>query len=266
MRKTLLTAVAAIAVATQAWALPPGLYGIQSSNDEGNGLFRIDPATGAATKITSLSADPSLAGASFLHGELYVSDVLHWVPGTGYQLYNKLDTTTGTFTGIHDQGFDFNWHGLASSDTLSVTWAIAQDSNRVLVQTDLAGNMTIIGPTGIDGRGMAYDDANGILYATNYDDSGLYSIDITTGAATYIGNTGVRCDVVGLAYDEWTQTLYLNEADVTNSLYTVDVTTGVATPVGPNGHPWIDGLAWLPEPSSLILLVVGALPVLRRRR
>ena len=40
----------------------------------------------------------------------------------------------------------------------------------------------------------------------------------------------------------------------------------IVTLVGPNGHPWIDGLAWLPEPSSLILLVVGALPVLRRRR
>ena len=52
---------------------------------------------------------------------------------------------------------------------------------------------------------------------------------------------------------------------MTDSLYTVDVNTGVATLVGANGHPWIDGLAWLPEPSSLVLLALGALSVLRRR-
>ena len=64
MRKTLLTAVAAIAVATQAWALPPGLYGIQSSNDEGNGLFRIDPATGAAPGHNATTCDGDRATAS----------------------------------------------------------------------------------------------------------------------------------------------------------------------------------------------------------
>jgi hypothetical protein len=265
MRKVLLAVLAAIAIATNAWAIDPGLYGIQSINDGDNGLFRIDPATGAATKMTSLDKDPSLAGASFLYGELYVTDVFNWVPGVGYLLYDRLDMETGVFTGIHDQGYDFNWHGLASSDALGVTWAIGQDSGDVLVQTDTYGNWTIIGPAGIDGRGMAYDDTHGILYATNYDDSGLYSIDINTGAATYIGDTGVRCDLVGLAYDEWTQTLYLNEADVTDSLYTVDVDTGLATLVGANGYPWIDGLAWIPEPSALALLALGALTALRRR-
>lgn len=265
MRRVLLAALAAAAIVTNAWALEPGLYGIQSINNEGNGLFRIDPVTGAATKLMSLDKDPSIAGASFLRGELYVTDVLNWIPGTGYMLYNRLDTQTGTFTGIHDQGFDFNWHGLASCDALGVTWAIGQDTNKSLIQTDIDGNMTVIGATGIDGRGMAYDDTHGILYATNYDDSGLYTIDINTGVATYIGNTGVRCDLVGLAYDESTQTLYLNEADVTDSLYTVDVNTGVATLVGANGHPWIDGLAWLPEPSSLVLLALGALAGVRRR-
>jgi len=269
MRRVLLATLAAIAIVTNAWAIDPGLYGIQSWNDGNKGLYRIDPNTGAATLLTITDKDPSLSGASFLRGELYVTDVMNWVPGVGYVPYCHLDTDTGVFTGIHDQDGDFNWHGLASSDALGVTWAVAQDiqggHNMTLVETDLDGNMTTIGPSTIDGRGMAYDDTHGILYATNYDDSGLYTIDINSGAATYIGDTGVRCDLVGLAYDEWTQTLYLNEADVTDSLYTVDVNTGVATLVGANGHPWIDGLAWIPEPSSLGLLALGALSALRRR-
>ena len=262
MRKVMLSVLAVGVLALNAWAIEPGLYGVQSMDNNQNGLFRIDPLTGAATKLTSLNKDPSINGASFLFGELYVTDVFNWTGG-GYLLYNKLDMQTGVFTGIHDQDYDFNWHGLASSDAHGVTWSIGGDSGKKLIQTDVNGNMTVIGPSGIDGNGMAYDDTHGILYATNYDDSGLYSVDINTGAATYIGNTGVRCDLIGLAYDEFTQTLYLNEADVTNSLYTVDVNTGHATLVGPNGHAWIDGLAWIPEPSSLALLALGA--VLARR-
>lgn len=266
MRRSIFAWVTLVVFAANAGAsLAPGLYGIQSINNEGSGLFRIDPQTGAATKISELDKDPSIAGCSFLYGDLYVTDVFNWVPGTGYLLYDKLDTDTGTFAGIHDQGFDFNWHGLASSDAHGVTWSIGGDSGKMLIATDVNGNMTTIGPTGIDGNGMAYDDVHGILYATNYDDSSLYSIDINTGVATLIGDTGVRCDLVGLAYDEWTQTLYLNEADVTNSLYTVDVNTGVATLVGANNHPWIDGLAWIPEPTSLSLLALGALAMRRRR-
>lgn len=269
MKKSVLVAATVIAIATNAWAIEPGLYGIQSYNNGYNGLFELDPSTGAATKLITLAVHPSISGASFLDGELYCTDTGNWVPGVGYVPYGIYDTVTGAFTGIHDQRGDLNWHGLASSDELGVTWAVAQDiqggHNKKLMQTDINGVITEIGPIDIDGRGMAYDDTHGILYGTNYDDSGLYTIDINTGQTTYIGDTGVRCDLVGMAYDEWTQTLYLNEADVTNSLYTVDVNTGAATLVGANNTVWIDGLAWIPEPSSLGLLALGALVALRRR-
>src|SRR5690606_13045843 len=107
-----------------------------------NGLFRIDPATGAATKLTSLSHNSSLVGATFLHGELYASDILAFNPTA---FYGTLDEN-GQFSGIHDQGFDLNWHGLASSESLGVTWSISQQNNRMLVQTDLNGTITEIGP------------------------------------------------------------------------------------------------------------------------
>lgn len=256
-------AVVAVAGASASASFPPGLYGVQSTDDDqGTWIFRINAETGAATKFALLSHNTSLVGATFLRGQLYASDVLSFDP-LGF--YGSLDVN-GQFTPIHDQGFDLNWHGLASSETLGVTWSISQQNNNTLVQTDLNGVMTVIGPTGIDGRGMAYDDKNGILYAVNASDASLYTVDIHTGASTLIGATNIPIDMVGLAYDEITETLYLNEGDVTNSLYRVDVTTGAATLIGANGYGLIDGLAWIPAPSSASVLVLGAIAGMRRRR
>lgn len=242
---------------------PPGLYGIQSTDSiDETWVFRIDPATGAATKFAALSHGTSLVGATFLRGQLYASDVLSFDP-VGF--YGAIDVN-GQFSPIHDQGFDLNWHGLASSEALGVTWSISQQNNNVLVQTDLNGVMTVIGPTGIDGRGMAYDNKNGILYAVNSADESLYTIDILTGLSTRIGATNIPIDMVGLAFDDSTGTLYLNEGDETDSLYRVDVLTGAATLIGANGHGTIDGLAWIPSPGSVTLLGLGALAATRRRR
>jgi MYXO-CTERM domain-containing protein len=255
--------VALTGTAAAASVFPPGLYGVQSTDDDtGTWIFRIDPETGAATQFALLSHNTSLVGATFLRGQLYASDVLSFDP-VGF--YGTFDVN-GQFTPIHDQGFDLNWHGLASSESLGVTWSISQQNNNTLVQTDLNGVMTVIGPTGIDGRGMAYDDANGILYAVNSTDASLYTIDILTGLSTRIGATNIPIDMVGLAFDESTGTLYLNEGDATDSLYRVDVLTGAATLIGPNGYGTIDGLAWIPSPGAATLLALGALAGLRRRR
>ncbi len=255
--------VVGIGASAQA-ALEPGLYGLQT--DDG-GIYKIDERTGEATLISTVPGRPSLTGVSFLDGELYATD--YWVdPSQPGLFYGKIDVPTEAYTGIHDQGGDFNTHGLASSDTHGVTWAIGQRSGMNLIATDRDGNRTIIGYSGIDGRGMAYDDTHGILYSTNRAtdlDRGLFTIDINTGVPTFIGDMGLECDIIGLAYDEDTQTLYANEGAPTHSLYTVDVRTGQATLVGANGFSNIDGLAWIPEPSTVILLVIGGVSALRRR-
>lgn len=255
--------VAATGTVVSASWFPPGLYGIQSTdNVDETWIFRINAETGEATPFAQLSHGTSLVGATFLRGQLYASDVLSFDP-LGF--YGSIDAN-GQFTPIHDQGFDLNWHGLASSEAMGVTWSISQQNNNMLVQTDLNGNMTMIGETGIDGRGMAYDNAMGILYAVNSVDNSLYTVDVTTGQSTRIGSTNIRIDMVGLAFDEITRTLYLNDGDATDSLYRVDVTTGAATLIGANGFGTIDGLAWIPSPSSVALLGLGALAGARRRR
>ncbi len=261
MRRTM-AQVAAVAIsigfATSAMAIEPGLYGVQSTWQ--TGLYQIDEETGQATLISIPSNNASCAGASFLYGDLYCTDVLddnyRWSSGT-------FDIPTGAYTPISYQDGSANWHGLASSEAHGVCWAIDADAGNILKSLAPDGTVTTIGPAGIHGRGMAYDDTHGILYAIG--SGALYSVDINTGASSYIGDIGIPSNLIGLAYDEGTQTLYANEGDTTMALYTLDTTTGAATLVGYNGVNWIDGLAWIPEPGSLGLLAIGVLFMPRRR-
>ncbi len=73
----------------------------------------------------------------------------------------------------------------------------------------------------------------------------LHTINTTDGTTQLVGFLGINSFQLGLAYDEGTQTMFLNVGDPLNALYTVDVKTGAATLVGPNGivGGGINGLA-----------------------
>jgi hypothetical protein len=128
--------------------------------------------------------------------------------------------------------------------------------------------MTIGSGAGIDGSGMAYDDANDILYVINF--NGLYTVSTVTGTSTFIGPTGLSAsDVrneVGLAYDESNNILYANVSlPDPGDLYTLDVTSGLATLVGSNGVDGIDGLAWLDNCEiAEINVVISPIPTLNQ--
>jgi hypothetical protein len=235
---TLVAATVSASFAVSAPAIEPGLYGIESTWD--TNLYKINELTGQATFLAPASNWASCAGASFLFDELYCTDVLdddyHWSVGT-------FDISTGNYTPISYQDNSANWHGLASSDAHGVCWAIDADAGNILKSLAPDGTIITIGYAGIHGRGMAYDDTHGILYAIG--DGALHTVDITTGESTFIGPLGIPSNLIGLAYDENTQTLYANEGETTASLYRVSPTTGEATLVGANGYGYIDGLAWI---------------------
>ena len=231
------------------------LYGVSDGNP-GN-LYRINEVTGAAILVAPITpGNVSLTGASFLGGELYATDVF----GVG-DLMGTIDTSTGVYTPTISQGVSINWHGLASDESAGLLYTIDQDNNNILTSITPGGVLTPIGTgAGIDGRGMAFDDLNDILYATG--NSGLYQVDTTTGVAQLIGAMGISTGNIGLAYDEDTQTLYANDGNTSLSLYRVDVNTGLATLIGPNlVNVPINGLAWapVPEPTSCALIIIGIL-------
>jgi hypothetical protein len=238
------------------------LYGL--SSDWVPTLYTIDASTGQATPVAPLgnASYSGLVGLDFLHGTLYATDINPAAGGP--QRFGTIDINTALFTPTPgNQGGSVNLHGLAADEDAGVFFSIAIDQGKTLKQITPAGVVTTIGPTGIDGRGMAYDNAHGILYATDTGDflsaARLYRINTATAVATYIGNTGVVGDYIGLAYDEVDQTLYLNNGNDHN-LYRVDPATAAATLVGTNGVTVpIDGLAWLnpalPEPAGALLVI-----------
>lgn len=233
------------------------LIGVSSGSP--GSVYSIDATTGAATLITDITpGSVSLTGASFLGGELYVTDNF-----ASSLLAGTVDTNTGAYTGISDQDGSINWHGLASDEDAGLLYSIDINDNNILKSLAPDGTVTSIGTgAGIDGRGMAFDDANDILYATG--SGGLYTVDTTTGTSTLIGSMGIGTGRIGLAFDELTGLLYANSSD-TQSLYLVSIITGAATLIGANGIGGIDGLAWIeslevsdvPVPAALPLFLAG---------
>jgi hypothetical protein len=112
---------------------------------------------------------------------------------------------------------------------------------------------TTIGPMGVlaDFGGLAYDSATNTMYMVDGfgDDSttthsSLYSLNLTTGAATLIGSTGLSANVTGLTYDSANNILYAAQ-DAVAALQILNLSTGAATSVGTGiASAEVDNLAY----------------------
>lgn len=267
--RTVVTASAAIALFVWTTQAQTGhLYGIADGGDFG-AIYEIDPLTGAATLVVELQAEMGLLGGlTALDGVLYATGVRNYPGAPANQpTLGRIDLATGAVTFVSDLGGRFNVQGLASNESQGVFYGIDVSESQLLTITT-AGVITPVGDTGgADGRGLAYDDGAGVLYALDLSDN-LYTIDTLTGAGALIGEIDIDptgLDQTGLAFDEFTRTLYLNDA-VGDNLWIIDTATGAATLVGSNGVNGITGLAWVPAPATLALGAPLGVLLARRRR
>jgi DNA-binding beta-propeller fold protein YncE len=136
--------------------------------------------------------------------------------------------------------------------------ALAFDSSDVLYASDgealytfntSTAARTLVGSHGITTqiRGLAFDPAAGILYASSAGDGDkVYTIDKTTGAATLLGTIGVGpedttdlCVVSGVLYG-----VKSGADDPTNDLFlSINTSNGAGTSIGTTGVDGISGLA-----------------------
>ena len=128
----------------------------------------------------------------------------------------------------------------ASDFDISGTLYALETTNVNLLTIDPAtGGITIVAAltgaaAGVTYSGLSWNPANATMYALTTDGvvSTLYTIDLTTGVMTSIGETGTTLGI-WLAIDN-AGVIYM--ADIgDDNLYTLDSTTGAATLVGPLG-------------------------------
>lgn len=213
-------------IADLAWDSKRGiLYG---SSTLTNFLYKINPVTGAATRVGSLLL-PTLA-----HGLEY-------------------DT-------VHDVLYASSSGGPFSSPNLSALYRI----NPVSAQSTRVGQYTTANWSLSD---LAFDPVHDVMYATSsFEDParGLYTINVQTAALTHVGSFSPPQTSLGsaLAFDSVLGMFASNthstpEAD--DDLYRVNPLTGAATLIGPTGTGNALGMTFIPEPATA--LAVGFMVV-----
>jgi hypothetical protein len=131
---------------------------------------------------------------------------------------------------------------------------------------------TYIGTNSVGGNGaIAHDPASDTLYAISKHTDALYTVDRLSGESTYVGDLGID-DLSGGA--EWFDgQLFMavqNGSSFDFEIGTVDVVTGAYGLTFTLGEGIADqvatGLAIVPEPACVTLLLVGSLLAWRRMR
>jgi len=268
---TSMTAAAAVAAVAATMALGPAaqagtvpqaetvLWGLASfAPFTTQSLYRVDPATGAATLVGNT-------------GLIQVSGMAFDAPN------NRMYAITAAAE-------------LHTVDLRTGQTALVGDANRILGEGDLAfvgatlytidglslstvnsatGAITPVGPLGAaanDVSGLAWDGSRLLGYSKNgLAQDSIVSINPATGLATLVGLAGINTTpgVGGMSIDPVSGAAFLTDGSI---LYSLNTFTGSATMIGAHGAAGFSALA-IPAPGAAALLgSAGLLAGLRRRR
>jgi len=218
------------------------LYGC---DNEGR-LFAVDVLTGVGTEVCELPLFPDPGATEIEYDDMtfrafvqardgafigQLVDMFTCEPLTGTTPTNDL-----AFTGLEFVGGIL--YGTAIPYSL--------EPSHLMILDPETGAVTMIGPTGQGPiPGLAWDPLTGLMYgitggASLYGTSKLVTIDMVSGLATVVGDTGVYTGSLAFGPDG---VLYAggNNRDGGN-LYAIDTVDGQATLVGPTGFANVTGL------------------------
>ena len=187
------------------------LYGVGT----GGSLFTVNPLTGAASMVGTLST--GLVGSGFGFDFNPVPDRLRLVSnqeqnlrinvGTGVALidgglsYSLSDVNAGANPNIVASGYINNVPGALTTTLYGIDSAL---DTLVIQNPPNAGTLVTVGSLGVDTSALAGFDVShtGEVFAALTDPNelttGLYTINLATGAATFLGGIGGGAAVYGL--------------------------------------------------------------------
>jgi hypothetical protein len=258
--------------------LTGGLYGFTVNDASQGQLYRINPITGVATAVGTPIADASLTlskTAAYGFDFNPAADRIRIVNSDGENLrVNPIngaladvdsDLTAGSV--IHGSAYDRNFAG----PTATTLFGIDINTDQLVLQGSVNGTanspdsgvITTVGPLGVNAVSASFDIANGtgIGFAVLQVGSatGLYTINLTTGATTSVGDVGTGTStIVGMAVaTEQVEIVNAKTAkytDVDGDIVTIKITKGELTldrfelSAGPNGGAYLR-LLNLTDPS-----------------
>ncbi len=208
-------------------------------------VFQIDPQTGEATLVGNVGFDTSFSGLSIDDdGPLFASDLFD--PSTFEWSLATLDLDTGAADIIGPQ-FDTDIHAIAHQDGTLYGFSIFQGLGTLDPAT---GEFTASFDSftlPVEMRGADLDESTNTLYALGADNV-LYTIDVDTGSASFVGSTGVDFNFrMGLAFNPLDNQLYAlgDDSNSGDNLYRIDKDTGAATLIGNTGLVEADSLEFV---------------------
>jgi hypothetical protein len=168
-----------------------------------------------------------------------------WAAPTGYSVQSagnnhlyRIDLGTGVATDLGEIGlgdadglaFDASGNLYAIGGTVEEFWNVTTTPGFLVGNT---GNRL-----GTD-AGLDYDPTTGTMYnlQRQSDDARLYSIDVTSGVATHIGNDGRPADSLAINSSGQAFAATLHVDVPYPMLHSVNLATGDLTEVGPLGIP-----------------------------
>ncbi len=152
-----------------------------------------------------------------------------YITGNGGESLFVINSSNGASTYIGDFGVTVLADAFGPNGTLY--GMIARIFRRQLATVNtLTGAATPIAPaTGVAGLYAMSFTPNGTLYAASFGTNDLYTLNLSTGAATIVGSLGFT-GVMDLAWDSFNRTMYAIESFGSGSaLYSIDLTTGAGT-------------------------------------
>lgn len=150
---------------------------------------------------------------------------------------------------------------LSSIASASSLYYVDDTTQTLNVIDTVTFNSTLIGATGVEGTfgDMAWDRTTGTMYfVAGRSNNNLYTLDLSTGAATLVGSHGVD-DLFGLAVNASGQ-LFAQSTDSSDNFYSLNKLTGAATLVGGDGV-YTGGLTFNTALNEMILLEAGSASV-----
>lgn len=223
-----------------------------SRDSDSQGLYTLDTATGEALHIGESGVTGSTVGLA----PSTLLDLLYGSKWLGLLHLNADGSGARDVGGVGNEGLAFDIESETLYGSINGRFRTIDPVDGSVIRT--------LNPPGADVEGLAF--GNGGVYGLARFESDLYFYNPDQKSWSTIGDTGVEWDLAGLAFDPATNTLYGKGEQDTN-LYSIDPITARATLIGATGLSEGGGLAFvIPEPATLLLLGMGSLALLRRRR